>query len=56
MDDGFSVIDSYETTHNEWASVDGWRTTQWKHYSEPDYWDYVLVRKWVPTDPVVTVK
>jgi len=56
MDDGFSVIDSYETTHNEWASVDGWRIVQWKAGSNPDYWDYVLVRKWVPTDPVVTVK
>ncbi len=36
MDDAFNLIDSYETSHNEWSNVD-WRIVQWKLHSTPDY-------------------
>ncbi len=55
MDDNFNLIDSYETSHNEWSNVD-WRIVQWKGRSTPDYWDYVLVRRWAPAIPTYTWK
>ena len=54
MYDNYTLIGSYENSALNYGSHN-WVIRQWKYSNTYDYWDYVLVRKYAPQQPIVEV-